>query len=492
MALNVQSLLKVILPNRANPKGTALTSTFNPSNSDNILSLPTYRDHLQDIFDTRQASDSRALLKSLFVHDPDVSAAVNAFLTVANTEPVFVCKDLDGVIDRDAQKDLNVLIAALTTRFDYKNGFELRPSLRAISESMRYMVLLRGSVSAELVLNKQKLPNNIRIVDSATLEWFEKEAGSFKPQQSPPSSNEKISLDIPTFFISFFRRDPTSIYSYSPFVSSINTVAARQQVINDLYRIMRFTGYPRIEITVLEDVLMKSAPSEITSDPKKKASWVSTQIQSLTAQLSDLQPEQAFVHTNAMQAKILNDKNPGMGINVDSIISALNAQNQAALRTMSTILGRGESGVNTASVEARLFTMTAEEINEPVGELWSQMLTMSIRMLGHEEITVHCSFTPAEMRPSLELEAQLSMRQARLLADLSEGLITDDEYHLKMYSRIRPDTAPELSGTKFYNAPAASAEPGGDQPSAIEKTTSPEGGKPAGNGNQVTPKKSSK
>lgn len=487
MASNIQSLLKVILPTRANPKGTALTSTFNPSNNENILSLPTYRDHLQDIFDTRQSSDSRTLLKSLFVHDPDVSAAVNAFLTVANTEPVFVCKDLDGLIDRDAQKDLNIVISALTTRFDYKTGFELRPSLRAIAESLRYMVLLRGSCASELVLNKQKLPAAIRIVDSASLEWFEKESGNFKPQQNPEASNDKISLDIPTFFISFFRRDPTSIYSNSPFVSSINTVAARQQVINDLYRIMRFTGYPRIEVTVLEDVLMKSVPSEISADPKKKSAWVSSQIQNLTTQLSDLRPEQAFVHTDAMEAKILNDKNPGVGVNVDSIISALNAQNQAALRTMSTILGRGESGVNTASVEARLFTMTAEEINEPVGELFSQMLTMAIRMLGHEEITVHCKFTPAEMRPALELEAQMSMRQARLLADLSAGLITDDEYHLAMYNRIRPDTAPELSGTGFYNAPAP-AEPGAEQPSATEKSATPEGGKPTGNGNKVKPK----
>jgi len=484
MALNLESLLKVILPNRTNPRGTAVSSTFNPSSSENILSLPDYRDHLQDIFETRQASDSRELMRRLFVQDPDVSAAVNAFLTVANTEPVFVCKDMDGLIDRDAQKSLNVLISALTTRFDYKTGFELKPSLRAISENMRYMILLRGACAAELVLNKQKLPYQIRIVDTATLEWFEKENSVFKPQQNPTNSSEKVDLDVATFFISFFRRDPTSIYSNSPFVSSINTVAARQQVVNDLYRIMRFTGYPRIEVTVLEEVLMKNIPAAVAADPSQKSSWVATQIQNLTTQLSDLRPEQAFVHTDALEAKILNEKNPSSGIDVTSIIGALNAQNQAALRTMSTILGRGESGVNTASVEARLFTMNAEEINEPVGELFSQMLTMGIRMLGHEEITVSCTFRPAEMRPTTELEAQYAMRQARLLADLSRGIISDDEYHLEMYGRIRPDNAPELSGTNFLD-PVQAPDAEGTQPSALEKSATPEGGKPAGNGNQV-------
>ena len=41
------------------------------------------------------------------------------------------------------------------------------------------------------------------------------------------------------------------------------------------------------------------------------------------------------------------------------------------------------------------------------------------------------------------------MRAARLKADLSLGLITDDEYHLQMYGRLAPDSAPVLQGTGF-------------------------------------------
>lgn len=476
MALNFSSLLKVVVPTRANPKGTAQTATFNPSNTTNTLSLPDFRGHLQDIFNTRRASDSRTLLKALFTQDPDVSAAVNAFLTVANTQPVFICKDIDGLIDREAQKSLNIILTALVTRFDYKSGFELRPSIRSISEMMRYMVLLRGSVASELVLNKNQLPHQIRLVDPASLEFYETEPALYKPLQVADSGDD-VSLDIPTFFLSYFRRDPTTIYSTSPFVSSINTVAARQQVVNDLYRIMRFTGYPRIEVKILEEVLIKNAPENIKADPVSRSNWVSDEINRISGQLSTLRPEQALVHTDSMETSILNDKNASAGLNVDSIVGALNAQNQAALRTMSTILGRGESGVNTASVEARLFTMTAEEINEPVSELWAQMMTMAVRIAGHVDTYVECSFRPAEMRPATELEAQMQMRQTRLLEELSLGIITDDEYHLEMHGRIRPDDAPELSGTGFQNKEAPPPE--GEQPSAIEKDVKPDGGSPA-------------
>jgi len=118
---------------------------------------------------------------------------------------------------------------------------------------------------------------------------------------------------------------------------------------------------------------------------------------------------------------------------------------------MATILGRGEAGVNTASVEARLFALQCDGLNAPVGLLMSQMFTFLLRLTGSTS-KVEVTFAPAEMRSPIELEAQLNLMAARLLYDLSEGIIDDDEYHLRMYGRIRPDSSPILSGTNFYNA----------------------------------------
>jgi len=455
MATNFASVLKVLLPKRSNPAGIAFTNTYNPTSTENTLSLPAYRDHLTDVFTSRSTDDSRVLMKSLFVHDPDVSAAVNAFLTVANTDPVFVARDVNGLIDREAQKTLNSLLLALTTRFDYSKGFDWRPNVRQICENMRYMVLLRGALGEELVVDKAMMPTEIRHVDMASVEWFEKTPSNFTPRQKPANSSDYIDLNIPTFFVSFYRRDPTSIYTFSPFVSAINTVAARQQVINDLYRIMQLTGYPRLEITVLEEVIRKNAPASVKQDAEKLAQYINTQIGLIRSTVVNLRPDQAFVHTDSVETKMLNDSKPANAMNIDSIISTLNAQNQAALRSVATVLGRGESGVNTASVEARIFSMNAEEINEPLAEVWSQMMTMLIRLHGHEQSHVTCRFKPVELRPALELEPQLMIRSSRLKSDLSLGIITDDEYHLEMYGRIRPDDAPELSASGFNDGSAA-------------------------------------
>lgn len=444
---NLASILKVILPKKSNPKGVAVTETFNPTSTNNILALPAYREHLTDVFTTRSANDSRTLLKSLFQNDPDMSASVNAFLTVADTPLRYLTYDATGQVDEAGQALVEQLVTALTTRTDYSKGFKQVQSLNAICEAMRYMMLLRGGVGAEAVITPFFSVGEIRQVDMGRIEWYEKAAGQYTPQQRDKNGNI-ISLDIPTFFATWFRRDPTDIYTTSPFVSAINTIACRQQVINDLYRIMQVTGFPRMEFTVLEEVLLKNAPANARIDSAAQQEYIRTRMGEITAAINGLRSDESFVHTDSVETGMMNEKAAGSTLNIDSVMQALNAQNQAGLRTMATIIGRGESGVNTATVEARVFSMNAEQLNKPIADILSQILTFALRLQGNESNVV-CHFDPVEMRSALELETQLSVRAARLKSDLSLGLISDAEYSLQMYGRLPLPGSTPLSGTNF-------------------------------------------
>lgn len=449
MALNFQSLLK-ILPSKKKPStgGSANTPTFDPNSNDRVLTAPLYRDHLTDVFASRQSDDSRTLLNNLFKNDPDVSAAVFSYLTMANTDPLIIVRDLEGEIDRDATRDLHKGIALLTRTTDYTQGFQLKKPLTAICEELRYMSLLRGGMAAELILDKNLSPVELRNVDLASIVWFEKASGLLKPAQTVLGESEPRSLDISNFFVSFFRRDPTAIYSTSPFVSSINTIAARQQVINDLYRIMNRTGFPRMSVKITEEVLIKNAPMDVRVDSDKLKAWINARMVEIRGAVENLRVDQAFIHSDAVEPRIFNEKNPGIGINIGNVIETLNAQNQAGLKTMSTVIGRGVSGVNTGSVEARIAAMNADELNYPVASLLQNVFTYQLHSQGYAGF-VEVNFKKAELRPELELEPQLALRAARLRRDLSSGLITDDEFHMMMYNRIRPESSPILSGTGF-------------------------------------------
>lgn len=462
--MDILKALKIVLPKAKAKKGAPQSTTPTYTGNGNTLPLPTYREHLDDIFESRTADNTQVLLDTLIFNDPDVSAALNAYLTVSDTPIKIQVHDLEGQEDLEGLKSVQTLITALTSVTDYTLKFQRKSSIRQITTDLKYMLLLRGSIGAELVFDKFLIPTQVKQVDTASLKWLEPKPNVFKPVQEQQSGDD-INLDIPNFFYDTFRQKPTDIYSRSPFTAAVNTIAARQQVINDLYRIMQRTGYPRIDITVVEDVMMKSVPPSIKDDSTETRKWVKARIDEITNQVNGLRADSAFVHTDAFEANLLNEGGPKNSMDVKAVIEVLNASNQAALKTMATVIGRGDSGVNTSTTEARIFSMSADQLNVPVANLLSQMFTFALRMGGSESV-VKVSFLKSEMRPDLELEPQLATKQARLLTNLSHGLITDAEYHDMLFNRPKPDAAPELSGTGFLDpvqedpeSPSPNADP---------------------------------
>lgn len=439
--------LEFILPKKKQKAGgQAATPGYNAG--DIVRPVPSYDNHRQDLFDRRQSDDSRALLNDLVRHDPDVSSAIFAFGTIAGSAEMYVIAyDPDNQVDADGIKLANAILAKLFTATDYSLGYNPKMSKKQFLDDIRFSTILRGIFGIELVYDKALEPYELRLVDMATVEWQETKFGVYKPLQEVKGINDPVSLDIPTFFTEKFHQNPNDIYAYSTFVSSINTIAARQQVINDLYRIMQLTGYPRLDITVLESVLMQNAPPSMRNDPKQRQQFVDQQLASIRASFTSIRPDQAFVHTDAVEAGMVNDKNPGASLKIDQIIDTLDAQNQAALKTMPSVVGKGQNG-DTASAEARLFALSCDSLNKTVAAGMSEALTFACRVAGFQG-RIEVRFPSIELRPTLELEPHFTMKASRLKQDLSLGIITDLEYHLQMYQRPPPNGYKELSGTGF-------------------------------------------
>lgn len=454
----------------------AFTQTFNPSAAANVLAAPTYRDHLQDLLTVRQGQSAGDILTYLFKNDPDTSAAVASYLTLADTTAKFLVYTPEGQIDEAATGELHKLVRALTSPTDYTRGFQSIPNLKRLCQELRYMVLLRGAVGGELVLGKNYVPERLQLVDMLSIEWFEPTSGVFKPRQKAKTTGQYIDLDIPNFFVAYHRRNPTTVYAESDFVSAINTIAARTQVLNDLYRIMRMTGFPRIDVKVLEEVVRKNMPANVQADPALAKQWLSARLQEIGDQVTNLRADQPVFHFDSVELSILNEENPASGLKIAEVIEALNAMNQAGLKSMATILGRAKSGTNTASVEARIAAMNADQLNRPVAEILGRAFTFLLNLYGIAGF-VEVEFDPAELRPYLELEPQRVMRAARLREDLSLGILTDVEYHLQMYGRLPPTGAPRLSGTNFMENTRASVDVEDVSPNSdpLGRSVAPEG-----------------
>ncbi len=477
MPFNLQTLFgKKKVPASTTGQPTSFTNTYNPAATGSIKPLPLAQEHLSNLYDNRLASDSRALIQDMAKSDPDVSAAFNAYLTVANQPVTFYVRDIQGNLDNDGHTLLMQMFTGLFMQLDYGQGFQFKQSLYQTLADWRYMLMLRGGIAAELVFGKQMMPMAIQMIDTNTLRWTEPTSGVYKPQQLPASYATPIPLDIPTFFCSFYRRDPTLIANNSPFVSAINTIAARQLVINDLYRIMNATGFPRLDVTILEEIITNNAPSDVVANAQKLREWKTARLGEVNTAFAGLRADQAFIHWDSINAKIINEKNPGAGLDISKIIDTLNAQNQAALKVVAPVLGRGNASVNTASVEARIFSLNADELNYPLADMLSGICTMMLNSQGRANI-VEAKFKSAELRPELELEPQKTMLSARLKQDLSLGIISDDEYTLALYSRFPLPGSPTLSGTGFMPSQGATVNTDNITPNAdpLGQSLVPEG-----------------
>lgn len=486
----LKAIGQVLLPKSLQQTGVAVGNPviYNSNQTTSILAgLPTTQ-HLRDLISERRGTADNDLIQTLMTYDPDVGAAVNAYLTLANQTMRYLCKDSTGAIDVKAQSIIDEVVMSLGNTDDYTKGFVKNRSIHQRNADFRYMVLMRGSIAAELVLDKNFGVTDLSMVDTKTLSWISPTPNKLQPQQRLGSTT--TILDIPTFYYASFRQDPTSPYSKSFFISVINSVYARLQMINDLYDIMKITGYPRIGIELIEEVIVKSMPEPIRNDPEQRVKYISDIIGQTQSEMARIRPDQPIVHTDSVKVSMINDKQASMSLNINPIIETLNSQNQTALRSMATILGRGTSGVNTASVEARIFSMSAAEINDPLADIWSQALTFALRLTGSLSV-VEVTFDAAEMRPPNELEPANVMKQARLQKDLSLGLITTEYYYLQMYNTLPPAGTPDLSGTNFLTpAPAASATGGqGGGGKITETMTTPQSkSATAGTGNtQVNP-----
>lgn len=471
-------------------KGTKGGTSFNPgfNKTQPLMTIPAYRDHLTDVYSTRSANDSRTLLATLVNQDPDVSAAITAFLSVAGSaDPIVTAYGPDDQPDPAGVALGQQLLALLTTVNDYTLGFSNKPTVDALCTDHRYMMLLRGGSAVELVLDKTYLPSELRTVDLATITWNQTAPGVYDPQQKPTGTNVIIDLNIPTFFTSNFHQSPLDMYTYSPFVSAINTIASRTLVINELYRIMKIVGYPRLDVQVLEEVMMKSAPPAFRNQPDKIRAYVNGELNAIRSTIANLGSGDAFVHSNAVEASILNEKNPAAGIQIQGVIDVLQAQNMASLKVMPAVVGRANNG-QVASTEARLFALNADALNRAVAGLLTKALTLAARLSGYQG-RVEVFFPPVELRPDLELEPQRMMRASRLANDLSLGIISDMEYTMAMYGRPPLTGAPPLSGTGFADPipPAGVKEAGAVSANtdSLGRSLSGEGGNGVASNNQA-------
>lgn len=438
-----------------------------------------------DLLDYRTGATTNKVIRDLAVASPDLSATLNAYLRVGIPEFYSViARDMDGASNAEATKLVQEILRRITYLGDPTLGYNPTTDLQSLSESLAKEMLLYGACSAELSLNKARLPLFINPVSVTKLRFMEEDGGVYPTQDV---GGTYIKLDIPTFFYISVDQDLLAAYSTGMFESAIQAVLADASFMNDLRKSMQRVIQPRLVATIIEEKVKESLPPDVLNDTDKLTSAYNTILAELNAQLTGLNTEDALVGFDNVEYTMLSSQTPGGNVadTLSAVQKLLESKLAAGAKSLPAVLGR-DVNASAATTSSMLFLKNADIIRRKLNTLYSRILTQAVRLMG-QDVYVEFRYADLDLRPQAELEAYRAMEQSRVLELLSLGLISDEEASIRLTGNLPREGYTPLAGTMFKTGgQSVSANPnsqtsnmGGAQDSATGKPSTPSAPKSA-------------
>lgn len=410
----------------------------------------------RDITTYRTGRDTPTLIRDFATATPDLSASVDAYIRTAVTPSyTAVAKNTDGTFNPDATSALQYLLTRFDVLNNYDEGFSNTPSIRSVAESLAKEFRYHGAACMELVLDKQRLPARLQPVAVSTIMFELDKSGALYPTQT--IDNVKVSLDIPTFFYRAIDQDLITPYPNSPMEAALQPVLFMQEFLNDLRRVVKQALYPRIRVKLNAKEILAQMPPEYRETPEATERYMASVVDSVAEHINGLEPEDALVYLDNLEVDYLSRGNVSLNTELEVLQNIINGKISTSVKTLPSILGQGSSSNNTASTETLLFMKSAEGVQFALNDLFSQALTLAVRLLGFD-VYVEFAFQRIDLRPDSELEAFKAMKQSRILELLSCGIYSDEQASMELVGRLPEPGAKKLSGTGFHKASGGTVE----------------------------------
>ncbi len=427
---------------------------------------------------SRLGTTTPAVIRALGRLNPDLSAALNAYLRVGIPENyTTIARNMDGTFNRDATALAMNIVRQLDLMPDYASGFSQVASLRSVCESLAKEILIEGACALELVLDKNRMPYKLQPVAASQIVFREdKDVQSIFAQQL--IGGQYIDLDQPTFFYTALDQDLLTAYAISPLEAAVQPVLAASSFLQDMRRICQRHVFPRYDIVIDEEKLRERIPQNILNDSEACNQYLNDTIASIEQIINNAGVEEAMVHFDFFEIKFVGEGNHSDNAKDFEVVKSIYDEKvSTGAKTMPSILGHGSGSQNVASSETMVFMLSANGmVRLKLNEILSKAFTLAVRLFGLD-VTVEFTFDPINLRPDDELEAFRAMKQSRILEQLSLGFLADDEASIALTRQLTPVGFKPLSGTGFFT-PAAGGQPDanplGNQQGALNQGLKPD------------------
>ena len=464
-AANLPDIIDPKVPNKpqAQPSFSKRTKT---TTGDQKLVAADRRTANLDLLTLRNGTSTKSTIHDLALVSPDLSAAVWAYQRLVVTRGFFaVARNLDGTANPTATAALQAIISRMNFLTDYAQGFNNVAGIHAVAESLTQELVLYGSCSQELVLDKGRMPSRLQPISTTQIVMWDAKDGSVYPQQVV--NGNYITLDTPAFFYESLDQDLLTAYSSSPLEAALAATLADAEFTQDVRRVIKRALHPRLDAEIDSELFRKGIPSELHGNEEGLRAYQNNFVSGIADTVNGLEPDDALVHFDSVKFDYLNNGNVTLNKEYEVLQGMINSKLATGTKAPPSVLGHGSGSANIASAEVMLFIKYAEGIQNKLNSIMSRAFTLAVRLMG-EDVYVQFEFDRVDMRPDAELEAFKAMRQSRVLEQLSIGLISDEEASLQLTGRLPVTGATKLSGTFFK---AGSTDPNAVNTASAQSNT---------------------
>ena len=416
-----------------------LTNTF--------LSRRYKQHHTIDLTQYANTASADQLINILIDSNPDVSQAVYSFLRMCN--PGFIIKvfNNNGKPFVKGQKIIDEWVKRCDLQ-QTNRGFKEDRSLNSFVNKIHLSFFTKGAASCEVALNDKLEPSYLQPVDPISI-WFRRKDQELIPWQLQDVADKKgewegnyKKIDIPSFFYQALDARLDDVYGVSPILPVLQVVFFQIQVYQDLQAVVHKAGFPRIEITLMEEILIKNSPPQIRNNAKALTEWLNARKAEIETQYKNIKPDDAAIHYDSVKLQYMGGSQQGLSsYDARALIEVIDAQVIAALKSLSTLMGRNRGRTETyASAEVQLYIKGVEAIQRVSGLVMGRMLTFCLNMFGQQGY-VEFQYLPIELRSKTELAQWNAIRIRNQLMFVALGFESYEEACIEL-------TGHKPSGTK--------------------------------------------
>lgn len=329
-----------------------------------------------------QAFDSGQLLVILADLNPDIGRARWNVLRIAGNALTFHVTTVAGKDDVVGQGLVNDLVGRINQT---AGGFG------AVVTQLLMTAYLQGAVCLDVAptpaLNDIE---DLYPVNPSTI-WFQRDANQvavpFQRQSLMWGSGVAPYRRLNTELFTYTPIDPyvDDVYGSAPAAPVLQVVFFQVQVLRDLQRVIHAQGWPKIDLSVLTEIMDRYMPEDVRQDDQLRNNWLRDRMGEVMAAYNGMAPEDAYVHPDYVKVNSDAARAGSNLFDVQSLMQVIRSQIISGLKQLPVLMGEHLGDTETYStIELRIFAASIDAFRAPVGHLLAWALGVALRLQGYQ------------------------------------------------------------------------------------------------------------